>query len=132
MARDWNDIQREEGPERAREIFREAMKKAHARALAGNGNGAPRNEDEQLRRRILEEDFPLDDDADDKGGDQQLPPPPPPQPSLPLVLHPNDFVAYMPQHNFFFLATREPWPAASIDARIDQLQMLDRAGNPVF
>jgi hypothetical protein len=30
----------------------------------------------------------------------------------------DDFVAYLPRHNYIFLATREPWPAASVNARI--------------
>jgi len=30
----------------------------------------------------------------------------------------DDFVAYMPMHNYVFKATREPWPASSVDARV--------------
>ena len=29
-----------------------------------------------------------------------------------------DFVAYMPQHNYFFIPTREPWPAASVSGAV--------------
>jgi hypothetical protein len=29
-----------------------------------------------------------------------------------------DFVAYLPKHNYVFLRTREPWPASSVNARI--------------
>jgi hypothetical protein len=29
-----------------------------------------------------------------------------------------DFVAYLPKHNYVFLPTREPWPASSVNARI--------------
>ena len=28
------------------------------------------------------------------------------------------FVAYMPQHNYFFKPTREPWPASSVNSRL--------------
>jgi hypothetical protein len=34
------------------------------------------------------------------------------------ALHLEDFVAYLPKHNYVFLATREPWPATSVNARI--------------
>jgi len=34
------------------------------------------------------------------------------------VIHPDDFVAYLPRHNYVFIPTREPWPAASVNARI--------------
>ena len=30
-----------------------------------------------------------------------------------------DFVAYMPMHNYIFKPTRETWPASSVNARID-------------
>src|SRR5262245_42578277 len=30
----------------------------------------------------------------------------------------NDFVAYMPMHNYIFKPTRETWPASSVNARI--------------
>ena len=30
----------------------------------------------------------------------------------------DDFVAYMPQHTYIFIPTREPWPAASVNARL--------------
>jgi hypothetical protein len=42
--KDWNDILREQGAERARETFNEAIKKGQARAQAGKG--APRGDDE--------------------------------------------------------------------------------------
>jgi hypothetical protein len=35
-----------------------------------------------------------------------------------VAVHLDDFVAYMPMHNYVFLPTREPWPAASVNARI--------------
>src|SRR5262249_52900724 len=42
------------------------------------------------------------------------------QPSAPCdeVIQLDDFVAYLPKHNFIFLPTREPWPATSVNARI--------------
>jgi hypothetical protein len=30
----------------------------------------------------------------------------------------DDFVAYMPQHSYIFMPGREPWPAASVNARV--------------
>jgi hypothetical protein len=29
-----------------------------------------------------------------------------------------DFVAYLPQHNYIFIPTREPWPASSVNSRV--------------
>jgi hypothetical protein len=44
---DWNDYLREHGVERTREAMNAAIKEAHARERASNGNGtAPRNEDD--------------------------------------------------------------------------------------
>jgi hypothetical protein len=34
------------------------------------------------------------------------------------VIQLEDFVAYLPRHNYVFLPTREPWPATSVNARI--------------
>ena len=31
----------------------------------------------------------------------------------------NDFVAYMPMHNYIFKPTRETWPASSVNARVN-------------
>jgi hypothetical protein len=36
-----------------------------------------------------------------------------------------DFVAYRPMHNYIFLSTREPWPAASVNAELLPLALLD-------
>jgi len=61
MARDWNDILREEGPERAREIYSEAIRQAWAREdaaereRAGNGNGAQRNDDDDAYDGMFDE-----------------------------------------------------------------------------
>lgn len=30
----------------------------------------------------------------------------------------DDFYAYLPEHNYVFMPTREPWPAASVNARL--------------
>jgi hypothetical protein len=44
----------------------------------------------------------------------------------------DDFVAFMPMHNYFFAPTREPWPGASVNARIPPLQIgVDEKGEPV-
>jgi Bifunctional DNA primase/polymerase, N-terminal/Family of unknown function (DUF5906) len=44
----------------------------------------------------------------------------------------DDFRAYMPAHNYFYLKSREPWPASSINNRFDPIKLLDAAGNPVL
>jgi hypothetical protein len=36
-----------------------------------------------------------------------------------------DFVAYMPAHNYIYIPTREPWPASSVNARINPIQRGD-------
>jgi len=41
-----------------------------------------------------------------------------------------DFRAYMPQHNYFFTPSREPWPASSVNARMGSVKLLDNNGNP--
>jgi hypothetical protein len=43
-----------------------------------------------------------------------------------------DFHAYMPQHNFIYVPTREPWPATSVNARIPPIPVLDASGEPVL
>ncbi len=37
-----------------------------------------------------------------------------------------DFYAYMPMHNYIFAPSREPWPAASVNARIPPVVIGDR------
>jgi hypothetical protein len=37
----------------------------------------------------------------------------------------DDFVAYLPRHNYVFLPTREPWPAASVNACIPPIEKGD-------
>jgi Family of unknown function (DUF5906) len=44
----------------------------------------------------------------------------------------DDFVAYRPMHNYIFLATREPWPASSVDAELPPVALLDAKGKPVL
>src|SRR5450631_6454 len=43
-----------------------------------------------------------------------------------------DFVAYMPKHNYIYIPTREPWPAASVNARIPPIPLLDASGQPLL
>jgi Family of unknown function (DUF5906) len=42
----------------------------------------------------------------------------------------DDFVAYMPQHVYIFTPCREPWPAASINARLEPMPVLGKDGRP--
>jgi len=41
------------------------------------------------------------------------------------AVHLDDFVAYLPKHNYVFLPTREPWPAASVNACIPPIEKGD-------
>jgi hypothetical protein len=41
-----------------------------------------------------------------------------------------NFFAFMPTHSYIFAPSRELWPAASINARIPRIPLLDRFGNP--
>jgi Primase C terminal 2 (PriCT-2)/Family of unknown function (DUF5906) len=43
-----------------------------------------------------------------------------------------DFRAYMPQHNYIYIPTREPWPASSVNARIPPVPITDENGNAVL
>src|SRR5258706_2430318 len=42
-----------------------------------------------------------------------------------------DFYAYMPMHSYIFAPTGDMWPAASVNARIDSLTLLDQNGKPI-
>jgi hypothetical protein len=42
----------------------------------------------------------------------------------------NDFVAYMPAHNYIFTPCREPWPASSVNARLERVPVLTKSGQP--
>ena len=39
----------------------------------------------------------------------------------------NDFYAYMPEHKYLFIPTRELWPAASINARLPRISVGDES-----
>lgn len=42
-----------------------------------------------------------------------------------------DFHAFMPSHNYIFAPSGEPWPAASVNARIPPVALVDSDGQPV-
>jgi hypothetical protein len=44
----------------------------------------------------------------------------------------SDFYALMPMHSYIFTPSREPWPAASINARIPAVPVIDAYGRPVL
>jgi hypothetical protein len=44
----------------------------------------------------------------------------------------DDFVAYLPQHTYIFLSTREPWPGESVNSQFPPMALLDKNGNPVL
>jgi hypothetical protein len=39
-----------------------------------------------------------------------------------------NFYAYMPTHNYIYVPSREPWPAASVNARLEPMPVLDGNG----
>ncbi len=43
-----------------------------------------------------------------------------------------DFVAYLPQHTYIFLPTREPWPGGSVNSQFPPVALLDKNGKPVL
>ena len=50
---------------------------------------------------------------------------------LPEGIDLNDFYAYMPQHNYIYIPTRELWPASSVNSRIEPIPVLGPNGKPV-
>jgi hypothetical protein len=44
----------------------------------------------------------------------------------------DNFVAHLPQHNYIFLPTREPWPASSVNSQLPPMALLDANGKPVL
>ena len=45
----------------------------------------------------------------------------------------DDFHAYMPQHSYIYIPTREHWPASSVNARLPYgVPVFDKDGNPVL
>ena len=43
-----------------------------------------------------------------------------------------DFSAFMPMHSYIYHPTREMWPAASVNARIEPVPLVDDDGQPVL
>ena len=44
----------------------------------------------------------------------------------------DDFHAYMPQHSYIYVPSREMWPAISVNARIPPVTLLDANGDPIL
>jgi hypothetical protein len=44
----------------------------------------------------------------------------------------DDFYAYMPNHSYIFVPTRELWPARSVNARIVPIPIKDADGDPII
>jgi hypothetical protein len=44
----------------------------------------------------------------------------------------DDFRAYMPEHAYIYLPTRELWPASSVNAQIPPVEIVDANGQPVL
>jgi len=73
---DWNDIFREQGPERARETFNEKIKEGHAN---DGGKGAPRDEDDDAYDGMFDEQ-PTGGAGTAPPDSDPRPQPPPPEP----------------------------------------------------
>jgi hypothetical protein len=43
----------------------------------------------------------------------------------------NDFWAFMPQHSYIYVPTRDFWPASSVNAQVPPVALTDQAGNPI-
>lgn len=43
-----------------------------------------------------------------------------------------DFVAYMPSHQYIFKPTREMWPASSVNARVPPVPLVGADGGPML
>jgi len=44
----------------------------------------------------------------------------------------NDFYAHMPAHQYIFMPTREPWPASSVNSRINRISVLGEDQKPML
>jgi hypothetical protein len=55
---------------------------------------------------------------------------PPSANDAPTEVRLDDFVAYLPMHNYVFLPTRETWPASSVNARLPPMPVLRPDGQP--
>src|SRR5262245_18250000 len=44
----------------------------------------------------------------------------------------DDFFAYMPQHSYIYVPSREPWPGASVNAGIPPIPLAKRNGQAVL
>jgi hypothetical protein len=38
----------------------------------------------------------------------------------------------MPQHSYIYMPTREPWPPASVNARLGSVELTDASGEPLL
>ena len=67
----------------------------------------------------------------DKEGNGKAPEFKPAENKLPDGVALDDFSAFMPMHSYIYHPTREMWPAASVNARIDPVPLVDDDGLPV-
>jgi hypothetical protein len=44
----------------------------------------------------------------------------------------DDFYAYMPAHNYLYVPTRTPWPAASVNSRIPAIKVTEENRHPLL
>jgi len=51
---------------------------------------------------------------------------------LPFGVSISDFYAFMPKHLYIFAPTGDLWPAASLDARLPKIPLIDARGQPVL
>src|SRR5205807_3514720 len=52
--------------------------------------------------------------------------------NLPDGVSLTDFHAYMPNHNYIFVPSREPWPATSVNSRLGLVRLFGVDGKPIL
>src|SRR5262249_14203029 len=51
--------------------------------------------------------------------------------AIPIGVTLEDFSAYMPSHSYIYTPSREMWPAASVNSRIEPVPLYDESGRPI-
>jgi hypothetical protein len=103
---------RETPEERKKRQLRESIAASEART------------DAYFRTGEIQVEAPPKTEADDASGADAA------DAELPEGVKLADFVAYMPTHSYIYSLTREMWPAASVNSRIDPVTLVDERANP--
>lgn len=108
--RDFDDAAREEGPEAVRAAIAAAQP-------AGQRPFAPIDEVDAAFERFGPGEFEMSRPHDGYALESEAEIDAPTRP-----INVDDFYAYMPAHSYIFVPSREFWPAASVNARLPQVQ----------